>query len=110
MRNYVVYILTNVSRMLYIGVTSNLEARVDAHKRKLRPGFTRDFNITMLVYVEQFEVPTTAIAREKQLKNWSRAKKIALIERANPGWKDLAADWLSGDAAANPPHRVATMD
>ena len=102
MRDYFVYILSNVSRTLYIGVTSNLEARIDAHKRKKNAGFTRDFNVTMLVYVEQFANPDDAIAREKQLKNWTRAKKIALIESANPEWKDLAADWLTGDASANP--------
>jgi putative endonuclease len=102
MRDYYVYILSNVSRTLYIGVTSNLEVRIDAHKRNMNAGFTRDFNVTMLVYVEQFANPDDAIAREKQLKNWNRAKKIALIERANPEWKDLAADWLSGDADANP--------
>jgi len=102
MRDYFVYILSNVSRTLYIGVTSNLEARIDAHKRKMNAGFTRDFNVTMVVYVEQFANPDDAIAREKQLKNWNRMKKIALIERANPEWKDLAGDWLSGDADANP--------
>jgi len=102
MRDYFVYILTNVSRTLSIGMTSNLESRIDTHKRKLHPGFTRDFNVTMLVYFEQFSDPASAIAREKQLKNWSRAKKIALIERANPEWRGLAADWLTGDASANP--------
>jgi putative endonuclease len=102
MRDYFVYILSNVSRTLYIGVTSNLETRIDAHKRKKNAGFTRDFNVTMLVYVESFANPADAIAREKQLKNWNRMKKIALIERANPEWKDLAGDWLSGDADANP--------
>ena len=84
MRDYFVYILTNVSRTLYIGMTSNLESRIDTHKRKLHAGFTRDFNVTMLVYFEQFSDPASAIAREKQLKNWSRAKKIALIQCANP--------------------------
>jgi len=84
LRDYFVYILTNVSRTLYIGMTSNLESRIDTHKRKLYPGFTRDFNVTMLVYFEQFSDPASAIAREKQLKNWSRAKKIALIQCANP--------------------------
>ena len=101
MRDFYVYILSNVSRTLYVGVTSNLEARIDAHKRKLSDGFTRDYNVTILVYVEQFANPDDAIAREKQLRNWTRAKKVALIERTNPEWKDLAADWLSGDASVN---------
>ena len=101
MRDYFVYILTNVSRTLYIGVTSNLEARMDVHKRMVNPGFTRAYNVTMPVYVEQFSDPSIAIAREKQLKNRSRAKKIALISQANPHWQDLSAGWLSGDVTVN---------
>ena len=101
MRAYFVYILANVSRTPYIGVTSNLEARLDVHKRKLNAGFTREYSITMLVYLEEFSDPSTAIVRGKQLKTWSRTKKIALIERANPEWRDLSRDWLSGDASMN---------
>jgi putative endonuclease len=63
-----------------------------------RGRLTRGYNVTVLVHVEQFVDPNEAIVREKQLKDWSRAKKIALIERANPEWRDLAQDWLSGDA------------
>ncbi len=97
MRDYFVYILSNPSHTLYIGVTNDLESRMDAHRRKLNVGFSRAYNVTMLVYVETFSDPASAIAREKQLKNWSRAKKIALIERDNPQWRAISSGWLSGD-------------
>lgn len=96
-----VYILSNTSRTLYIGMTNNLEIRMDAHRRKLNPGFSRDYNLSMLVLVEEYANPTDAIAREKQVKNWSRVKKVRLIEAQNPDWRDLSRDWVSGDAALN---------
>jgi len=63
------------------------------HRLKQADGFTRRYNITMLAYCEEYDSIRDAIAREKQLKNWSRAKKIALIERENPEWQDLSAEW-----------------
>ena len=93
MRQYCVYIMTNRSRTLYTGMTGNLERRVHEHKRKLVPGFTRNYNTTRLVYYEQTPDVNAAIAREKQIKGWLRAKKIALIESVNPEWMDLSADW-----------------
>jgi putative endonuclease len=93
MRDYFVYILSSPARTLYIGVTNNLERRVWQHKEKLNDGFTKRYNVTMLVYVETFFDPSSAIEREKQLKNWTRAKKITLIESLNPDWLDLSADW-----------------
>jgi len=94
-RSYYVYILTNASRTLYTGVTNDLERRVLEHKRKLIPGFTRRYNLTRLVYFEEFGDIRDAIAREKQIKGWLRARKVALIEATNPTWKDLSADWFS---------------
>ena len=92
--HFYVYILQSSSRRaLYIGVTNNLRRRVLEHKMHLHEGFTDDYNVVRLVYWEHFERVQTAIAREKQLKNWRRDKKLWLIERFNPGWKDLAADW-----------------
>jgi putative endonuclease len=88
-----VYVMSNASRTLYVGITSTLEQRVATHKSKQIDGFTRQYNLTMLDYFEELPDPSTAIAREKQLKGWSRAKKIALIERLNPQWLDLSADW-----------------
>jgi putative endonuclease len=77
------------SRCLYIGVTSDLSGRVWEHKSGAFEGFTKKYKINQLVYHELFHDIESAIAREKQLKGWSRAKKIALIEKMNPGWEDL---------------------
>lgn len=88
-----VYILSNVSQNLYIGVTGNLERRVFEHKSKSIPGFTRRYNITKLVYYEEGVDSINAIAREKSLKGWRRSRKIELIESVNPNWNDLASDW-----------------
>jgi putative endonuclease len=88
-----VYIMTNRSRTLYTGVTNNLERRVHEHKNKMVPGFTSKYNITQLVCFEECPDVREAIAREKQIKGWLRAKKIALVESVNPEWQDLSADW-----------------
>jgi putative endonuclease len=88
-----VYIATNKSRTLYIGVTNNLERRMWEHKQKAGSKFAARYNITQLVYYEEFTDIRDAIAREKQLKRWRREKKVWLIERENPGWKDLSEDW-----------------
>jgi len=92
-KQYYVYIMTNRSRTLYTGVTSDLERRVYEHKRKLVPGFSARCRITPLVYFEVTQDVEVAIAREKQIKGWLRAKKIALIESVNPEWKDLSLGW-----------------
>jgi len=76
-------------KTLYIGVTNDLIRRVAEHKNKSISGFTQRYNVTRLVYFEEFENIHEAIDREKQLKKWNRAWKINLIERANPEWKDL---------------------
>ncbi|MGH7771135.1 MAG: GIY-YIG nuclease family protein [Candidatus Binatia bacterium] len=93
MKQYYVYIMTNKSRTLYTGVTSDLERRVYEHKQRLVPGFTGKYNITRLVYFEVTYDVRAAIAREKQIKGWLRRKKIALIESVNPEWKDLSVRW-----------------
>src|ERR1700731_41475 len=89
-----VYILSNISKMLYIGVTSNLERRILEHKNKLIPGFTQKYNLHCLVYFESFGDVRDAIVREKQLKGWLRARKVALIESKNPNWNDLSKTLL----------------
>jgi putative endonuclease len=94
MKQYYVYIMTNKSRTLYTGVTNNLRRRVFEHKHHLIDGFTKKYNITKLVYYEETNDITEAIAREKQIKGWLRKKKIALIESINAEWKDLSRDWL----------------
>jgi putative endonuclease len=86
---YYVYILCSNSRVLYIGVTNDLERRVAQH-RKRRPGaFTTRYNVHRLVHTEAFGWIQEAIKREKQLKRWTRERKIALIESENPRWQDL---------------------
>ena len=84
-----VYIGSSHSRCLYIGVTSDLWGRVWEHKNGVYQGFTKKYKIDQLVHQEFFPDIESAIAREKQLKGWSRAKKIALIEKTNPRWVDL---------------------
>ncbi|MEW6353814.1 MAG: GIY-YIG nuclease family protein [Pseudomonadota bacterium] len=93
MNEYYVYIMTSRSGTLYVGVTNNLERRVFEHKNKLVPGFTAKYNINRLVYFESTPDVNAAIAREKQIKGWVRAKKVTLIKTANPTWRDLGAEW-----------------
>jgi len=81
--------------MLYIGVTNNLERRLSEHKQKLVPGYTSRYNLKRLVHFEEYTYVPDAIAREKQLKHWLRARKVALIEGGNPEWADLSKGWES---------------
>ena len=101
-KQYFVYIMSNKSRTLYTGVTNDLNRRVYEHKHKLTPGFTSKYNITRLVYFEVTSDIRSAIAREKQIKGWLRAKKMALIESVNPTWADLSADWQEEDTRPSP--------
>jgi putative endonuclease len=93
-RIFHVYILSNISKMPYIGVTNNLERRILEHKNKLIPGFSQKYNLHRLVYFESFGDIRDAIVREKQLKGWLRVRKVELIKLKNPNWDDLAADWF----------------
>lgn len=88
-----VYIASNVSKTLYIGITNNLERRTYEHRNKTIVGFTSKYNIGKLVYFEEIDDPLRAIEREKELKGWLRSKKISLIESINPGWEDLSESW-----------------
>jgi putative endonuclease len=96
MKHYYVYIMTNHSKTLYTGVTNNLQRRSYEHKHHLLAGFTSKYNITHLVYFEETSDVIAAIAREKHIKGWARAKKVALIESLNPDWRDLSEDWQGG--------------
>jgi putative endonuclease len=93
MKNYYIYILTNKSKILYIGVTNNLNRRVYEHKNKLIEGFTKKYNLDELVYFEVFNNIEDAIRREKQLKNWHRQWKMNLVESVNKEWKDLSLEF-----------------
>ena len=91
---YYVYILANWDdSVLYIGVTGNLIKRLYEHRSHLADGFTKKYNVHKLVYFEQTTDVNSAIAREKQLKGWTRKKKVDLISKANPEWIDLSATW-----------------
>jgi putative endonuclease len=89
---FFVYILASRSRTLYIGVTSDLRVRILQHREHKPESFTSRYNVHRLVYFERHSYIVNAIAREKELKDWNRATKIALIESVNPSWEDLAAD------------------
>ena len=90
-KQYHVYIITNKPRgVLYVGITSDLMRRMEEHRSGAVRGFSWKYNLKLLVYVEQYGDPDTAIRREKQLKAWKREWKIELIEQQNPEWVDLA--------------------
>ncbi len=91
MNSYFVYIVTNAGRVLYIGVTNDLARRIAEHRSGLIPGFSRKYHLFKLVHFEETPDVKAAIAREKQIKGWTRARKIVLIESTNPEWKDLAS-------------------
>jgi len=96
-RIYSTYIVASRSHTLYIGVTGNLLKRIFEHKRRTHEGFSGKYNCNRLVWFESFTGPQGAIAREKQLKGWIRAKKTALIEKVNPAWNDLSEGWYGVD-------------
>jgi putative endonuclease len=89
MRRYFVYILASRSQVLYTGVANDLVRRVAEHKAGEIDGFTKRYKVNRLVYFEDMPDVRDAIAREKQIKGWRRAKKVALIEGVNPEWNDL---------------------
>lgn len=93
-REYHVYIMMSLSGVLYIGITNNLARRVHEHKNGAVAGFTDKYRCNLLVYCEAYQYVDQAIAREKQLKNWNRGKKIGLIEMQNPKWGDLSEEWF----------------
>jgi putative endonuclease len=90
---YFVYIMTNRSKTLYVGVTNNLISRVRQHKTGIGSGFTTKYKLDRLVYYERFQDIHNAIEREKRIKGWLRIKKIALVVSVNPAWKDLSQEW-----------------
>jgi putative endonuclease len=93
-RYYWVYILSNRKNgTLYVGVTNSLERRVWRHKDKKADSFTRRYAVDRLMYFEEFSDVSNAIARETEIKGWLRVRKTALIEKENPGWVDLSAQW-----------------
>ena len=97
-RQYYVYLMTNRSGTLYVGVTNNVKRRVREHKDGQVEGFTKKYRIHRLVYFEVFDYIESAIAREKTIKGWLRQKKVHLIEQTNPQWADLSEGWYETPA------------
>jgi putative endonuclease len=96
MKDYVVYILSNSAATLYIGVTGNIDERMFQHDDRQDPkSFASRYNLHRLVFMETYPTARQAIDREKQLKGWSRAKKLKLIREQNPEWRDLSVDYPS---------------
>ena len=93
------YIMASRSHTLYVGITRDLQKRVFQHKWKEHDGFTARYKCDRLVWYESHDEVTKAIAREKELKGWRRARKIALIESVNPAWTDLSRDWYDYEPA-----------
>ena len=90
--------MANETRTIYVGVTNNLERRVYEHKTKLVPDFTERYGLDSLVFYEVTGSVMAAITREKELRGWLRARKVALVSAMNPEWKDLSLDWGKPDA------------
>jgi putative endonuclease len=99
---YWTYIMASEHRTLYTGVTNDLERRLFEHRQGDVEGFTRRYNCHRLVYFEAADDPITAIAREKQIKGWVRERKVALIEKGNPEWRDLSAQWRRCPSSSKP--------
>ena len=105
---YYVYILASQRRVLYIGMTSNIEQRIFQHKTHAFGGFTAKYGVTILVYFERHGSVMPAIRREKEMKSWRRDEKIRLIESTNPKWKDLSYGWYQRHRY-QPDHRSVTL-
>ncbi|MGE5112692.1 MAG: GIY-YIG nuclease family protein [Acidobacteriaceae bacterium] len=101
-RQYFVYIMANRSRTIYTGVTNSLLRRVAEHKSGKIEGFTKKYRIHRLVYFAGYKYVRNAIAREKEIKGWDRARRVALIHVVNPTWEDLAADWYDENGCVRP--------
>ncbi len=96
-RSYFTYMMASSARIVYIGVTGNLERGVWQHKNNDVPGFTYRYGCTKLVWFGETSDVYEALQEEKRLKQWHRQWKINLIEQNNPGWRDLASEWGLAD-------------
>jgi putative endonuclease len=108
-RSYHVYIMASTSRVIYVGVTGFLMARVLRHRTGVGGAFTRKYLVRRLVYFQSFRNVGDAIARETEIKKWRREKKVALIVERNPTWEDLSEGWggpavmrVKGKAGSSP--------
>ncbi|MGB7191810.1 MAG: GIY-YIG nuclease family protein [Acidobacteriaceae bacterium] len=101
-QSYFVYLMSSRTRVLYCGMTNNLVRRVWEHKGDEIEGFSRKHQCHRLVWFERFQYVGNAIAREKQIKNWRREKKLARIQETNPSWADLSEGWYPSGESAGP--------
>jgi len=92
-KSYYVYILTNRSGTLYTGVTNDLERRLEEHRAGATGSFTARYKMDRLLYFEATDDVLDAIQREKQIKGWTRKRKLELVATLNPRWRDLSEDW-----------------
>jgi putative endonuclease len=97
MHQYYVYIMASKTRVIYTGVTNNLERRAYEHKHGLIEGFTKRYRCHRLVYFEVTSDVNSALEREKEIKDWNRKKKVNLIESVNPNWNNLSDGWYGDD-------------
>ena len=102
MRQFFVYVMASQSRRLYVGVTSDLRRRVWQHREGAFSAFTSEYRVTRLVYFESTADIRSAVAREKEIKAWPRARKIRLVEADNAGWRDLSEGWFERQATRPP--------
>jgi putative endonuclease len=101
-KRYYVYLLCNKRRtVLYTGMCNDLHRRVWEHKTGAFPGFTKKYNCNQLVHFEEMDEIVDTIAREKQIKGWTRVRKDALVSASNPEWRDLAADWYGAGSSGS---------
>ena len=109
--HYYVYIVASRTRVLYCGLTNSVARRTEEHRAGLIPGFTADYKCHRLVWFEHYRYVHNAIDREKEIKRWTRAKKIELIEETNPSWADLSEAWRVETAGPSPPlPRISCRD
>jgi putative endonuclease len=108
--HYYVYIIASRSRTLYCGITNSIGRRTEQHRESFFPGFTANYQCHRLVWFEYYRYVHNALAREKQIKGWRRAKKIELIERTNPSWADLSETWRVETADPSTPLRSGRDD
>lgn len=104
---YFVYLMSSRTRVLYCGMTNSLIRRVAEHKSGKFPGFSQKYKCHRLVWFERFQYVGNAIERERQIKNWSREKKLARIQEVNPSWADLSEGWYQSGESAGPSAMLA---
>jgi putative endonuclease len=108
--NYYVYIVASRTRVLYCGMTNSVARRTEEHRLGAIPGFNADYRCHRLVWFEHYQYVHNAINREKEIKGWTRAKKIALLEEINPSWADLSDAWRLENAGPSPTLRSGRDD